>query len=231
MTHSKIIAALDFDHIEDARSFIDKISPDLCRLKVGKQMFTQYGPAFVEELQNKGFEIFLDLKFHDIPSTVAKACVSAAKFGVWMCNMHVSGGTNMMLAAREAIDKLNLKDAPLLIGVTVLTSMNDADLVEVGGPASVEKQVMHLAALAQAAKLDGVVCSAQEAKSLREPLGSDFLLVTPGIRIAGDAADDQQRIMTPGKALAAGADYLVIGRSITKALDPVAALTSLSTST
>ena len=212
----KIITALDFDDINKARHFVSKLTPDVCRLKVGMQMFTAFGPAWVEELQEKGFEIFLDLKFHDIPSTVAKACVSAAALGVWMCNIHVCGGTRMMQSAREALDHLDKK--PLLIGVTVLTSSDDPDAAS---------QVLDYAIEAKQAGLDGVVCSAHEAAVLRTQLGPDFVLVTPGIRLKGDALDDQSRVMTPEAAIEAGSDYLVIGRSITQAENPLAVLKSI----
>jgi orotidine-5'-phosphate decarboxylase len=227
MINSKVIVALDFDDIEAARCFVDKVSPDICRLKVGKQMFTAYGPAFVQELQSKGFDIFLDLKFHDIPNTVAKACVAAAKLGVWMCNIHASGGFKMMEAARQAVDALNLERPLLLIAVTVLTSMSDEDLIAQGSTRSLNEQVLHLAREAQRAGLDGVVCSAFEAEALKAQLGSDFLLVTPGIRLEGGDSHDQKRVMTPGNAVKAGSDYLVMGRSITAEENPQALLDTL----
>lgn len=221
MNDSKVIVALDYDDIDLARNFVSQVHPDLCRLKVGKQMFVQYGPAWIEELQKQGFDIFLDLKFHDIPSTVAKACVSAAKLGVWMCNMHACGGVAMMLAAREAVDRLNLARSPLLIGVTVLTSMQQYDFSHAGFTSSIETAVNSYATDVFNAGLDGVVCSALEANKLEQRFGERFLKVTPGIRFDQDNKDDQSRIMTPELALQQGANYLVMGRGITQASDPL----------
>ena len=221
MTH-KIIVALDFPDAASALALVDRLAPELCRLKVGKELFTAAGPELVRALGARGFEIFLDLKFHDIPNTVAAACRAAAGLGVWMMNVHASGGRRMMTAAQEALaDQAN---RPLLIAVTVLTSMSAEDLGEVGVAAAPADQVLRLARLTQACKLDGVVCSAQEAALLRADLGADFRLVTPGIRPAGAAVGDQRRVMTPAEALRAGATDLVIGRPITAAADPLAAL-------
>jgi orotidine-5'-phosphate decarboxylase len=221
MTH-KIIVALDFADTTSALALVDRLDPALCRLKVGKELFTAAGPELVRALMARGFEIFLDLKFHDIPNTVAAACRAAAGLGVWMMNVHAAGGRRMMTAAQEAL--AGLPDRPLLIAVTVLTSMSAEDLGEVGVDAAPADQVLRLARLTQACKLDGVVCSAQEAALLRADLGADFRLVTPGIRPAGAAVGDQRRVMTPAEALRAGATDLVIGRPITAAADPLTAL-------
>ncbi|MDF1760765.1 MAG: orotidine-5'-phosphate decarboxylase [Coxiellaceae bacterium] len=227
MSDSPIIVALDYDDIEQARQLVKQLSPELCRLKVGKQMFTQYGPQWVEELVKQGFDIFLDLKFHDIPNTVAKACVSAASLGVWMLNVHASGGLAMMEAARQALSNISGSKKPLLIAVTILTSMQQADLQQIGLSDDVRTCVDRLAQLAYRAECDGVVCSAQEATMLRQQLGNDFCLVTPGIRLAGGDQQDQKRVMTPESAMTAGADYLVIGRSVTQSDDPAATLQSV----
>lgn len=222
----RVIIALDFASAEPALALAARLSPALCRLKVGKELFVSAGPALVEKLVAAGYAVFLDLKFHDIPNTTAQACRAAAGLGVWMINVHASGGLAMMRAAREAIGAA--ADAPRLIAVTVLTSLGEADLREVGIEGAPEAQVERLARLAHTAGLDGVVCSAQEAPHLRQVLPDDFLLVTPGIRPAGSAAADQRRILTPAAALAAGADYLVIGRPITQAADPLAALAAIN---
>ena len=198
-----------------------RLSPENCRLKVGKELFTRSGPAVIEQLQGLGFDIFLDLKFHDIPNTTAGAVRAAADLGVWMVNVHASGGERMMSAAREALDKVS-GHRPLLIGVTVLTSMTDADLRSTGVDRSPMEQVLHLADLSHKSGLEGVVCSAQEARALSERHGPAFCLVTPGIRPSDSAADDQRRTLTPQEAIAAGSHYLVIGRPITLAADPIA---------
>ncbi|MNV73503.1 Orotidine 5'-phosphate decarboxylase [compost metagenome] len=190
-------------------------------------MFTLFGPQFVRQLVAKGFDVFLDLKFHDIPNTVAKAVAASAELGVWMVNVHASGGERMMRAAREALLPYGDK-APLLIGVTVLTSMEQSDMAPLGLDVSPAEQVIRLATLAKTAGLDGVVCSAEEASALKTLLGSDFKLVTPGIRPSGAAAGDQRRVMTPLAAVEAGADYLVIGRPITQAADPAAVLGAIN---
>jgi len=219
MLDPKVVVALDFDKINDALSFVDRISPKDCKLKVGKEIFTYFGPEFVKTLTGKGFDVFLDLKFHDIPNTVAKAVTAAADLGVWMVNVHASGGSQMMIKAKQALEHFGDK-APLLIAVTVLTSMSETDLRGLGISKTPAEQVNFLAKLAQESGLDGVVCSAMEAEQLKLSLGQDFKLVTPGIRPAGSAQDDQQRIMTPEQAMKVGVDYLVIGRPITKAKDP-----------
>jgi len=221
MTH-KIIVALDFADAAPALALVERLDPALCRLKVGKELFTVAGPQLVRALAARGFEVFLDLKFHDIPNTVAAACRAAAGLGVWMMNVHASGGRRMMTAAREAL--ADLPQRPLLIAVTVLTSMSAEDLAEIGIEGEPADQVLRLARLSQQCKLDGVVCSAQEAAMLSADLGHDFHLVTPGIRPAGSDAGDQRRVMTPSEALRAGATDLVIGRPITAAADPLAAL-------
>jgi orotidine-5'-phosphate decarboxylase len=219
----RVIVALDYPSSEQALAFVRCLVPGSCRLKVGKELFVTAGPELVGALQGLGFEIFLDLKFHDIPNTVAQACEAAARLGVWMLNVHASGGSRMMTAAREALDKAARR--PRLIAVTVLTSMRDEDLSELGlAGVSAGEQALRLAALAQRCGLDGVVCSAREAGAMRARFGSGFQLVTPGIRPADAAADDQARVTTPGAAMQAGSTYLVIGRPITRALDPVVAL-------
>ena len=222
MNTTKIIVALDYADAASAMTLVERLDPALCRVKVGKELFTAAGPELVRALAARGFEVFLDLKFHDIPNTVAAACRAAAGLGVWMLNVHASGGRRMLSAAREAL--LDLPQRPLLIAVTVLTSMSAEDLNETGVAGVPADQVLRLARLTQACKLDGVVCSAQEAALLRADLGADFRLVTPGIRPAGSEAGDQRRVMTPAEALRAGATDLVIGRPITGAADPLAAL-------
>lgn len=229
MKDAKVVVALDFDNKDEALSFVDKIQPCDCRLKVGKEMFTHFGPEFVKDLVNRGFDVFLDLKFHDIPNTVAKAVAAAADLGVWMVNVHASGGFKMMQKAKEALVPFGDK-APILIAVTVLTSMSEEDLVGIGITRTPAEQVQHLALLTKKAGLDGVVCSAMEAKSLKKLLDQDFKLVTPGIRPAGANVDDQKRIMTPEEALNVGVDYLVIGRPITKAKNPHAVLQTINSS-
>ena len=217
-----VVVALDYPSAAPALGLAERLSPQLCRLKVGKELFTRCGPGLVETLQKQGYEIFLDLKFHDIPNTVAGAVRAAAELGVWMVNVHASGGRRMMEAAVESLS--GREHRPLLIGVTVLTSMSDQDLAELGYAESAAQRVLRLAALAADCGLDGVVCSALEAPQLRAARGSDFCLVTPGIRLAGDEAGDQRRVVTPADALARGSDYLVLGRSVTGAEDPLAAL-------
>lgn len=228
MSDPKILVALDYDNQAQALELVDKLKPELCGLKVGKEMFTLFGPEFVKQLVDKGFKVFLDLKFHDIPNTVAKACKAAAELGVWMINVHASGGSKMMHAARQAIEECD--NRPLLIAVTLLTSMDEVAYSEIGFKRDLPEQVEHLAGISKSAGLDGVVCSAWEAKRLKEQLGKDFKLVTPGIRPPGSDIGDQSRIMTPEQAVAAGSDYLVIGRPITKASDPLKALYDISES-
>lgn len=228
MSDPKILVALDYDNQQQALQLVEKLKPELCGLKVGKEMFTLFGPEFVKTLVNKGFKVFLDLKFHDIPNTVAKACKAAAELGVWMVNVHASGGSKMMHAAREAVE--GYENRPLLIAVTLLTSMDEVAYSEIGFKRDLPDQVEHLASIAKSAGLDGVVCSAWEARRLKEQHGNDFKLVTPGIRPPGSDIGDQSRIMTPEQALAAGSDFLVIGRPITKASDPLKALYDISES-
>lgn len=227
MNDQKVIVALDYERQADALNFVDKIDPSTCRLKVGKEMFTLFGPDFVRELHKRGFEVFLDLKFHDIPNTCSKAVRAAAELEVWMVNVHASGGERMMSASREILEPYG-KDRPLLIGVTVLTSMEQTDLAGIGLNVAPQEQVMRLARLTQNSGLDGVVCSAQEAGLLKSDLGSSFKLVTPGIRPAGADVGDQKRIMTPYDAIQAGSDYLVIGRPITQATQPAKVLEEIN---
>ena len=223
---SRVIVALDYAKAQPALDFAARVEPKLCKLKVGKELFVAEGPRLVEQLVNRGFDVFLDLKFHDIPNTVAQACKTAASLGVWLTNVHASGGLKMMAAAREALEGLSKR--PKLIAVTVLTSMDAEQLHAIGIPTSPRDQVSRLAQLTKDAGLDGVVCSAQEAAMLRYELGKDFMLVTPGIRPAGSSTDDQSRIMTPAQAVEAGADYLVIGRPITQAAEPIAVLNAIN---
>ena len=222
MNDPKIIVALDYPDAFSALALVAKLDPQLCRLKVGKELFTVAGAGLVSQLVDQGHSVFLDLKFHDIPSTVAKACEAASKLGVWMLNVHASGGSAMMMAAQEAVNKS--VQPPLLIAVTVLTSMDEPALVEIGMSGGVQATAMRLAYLAKRSGLAGVVCSAQEAPLLRRELGVDFKLVTPGIRPADASLDDQSRVVTPLMAMQNGASYLVIGRPITQAADPLAAL-------
>jgi len=224
----KIIVALDYADAKSALSLVNQLDPTLCKLKIGKELFTAAGPQLVEQLVAKNFKVFLDLKFHDIPNTVAKACEAASNLGVWMLNVHASGGSAMMLSALEGVDKSTHN--PYLIAVTVLTSMSQENLQELGIQNSVEEQVVKLASLTEQSNLHGVVCSAMEAEKLREIVNTNFLLVTPGIRPANANADDQTRIMTPNKALDMGASYLVVGRPITQASSPIEALHAINQS-
>lgn len=222
----KIIVALDYADADSALKLVNQLDPALCRLKVGKELFTAAGPQFVEKLSASNFGVFLDLKFHDIPNTVAKACSAASNLGVWMLNVHASGGLEMMQAAKQAVGSSDTK--PLLIAVTVLTSMNQDTLNQIGIHTDLATHVLNLAKLTQQAGLDGVVCSALEAQMLRSNLGSEFCLVTPGIRPANASKDDQSRIVTPTDALALGSSYLVIGRPITQAANPLSALEAIN---
>ena len=226
MSDPKIIVALDYPQAQTALELVARLDPALCRLKVGKELFTLAGPKIVEQCMQRGFQVFLDLKFHDIPNTTAQACKAAASLGVWMVNVHAMGGRKMMEAAREALAKSS--QPPKLIAVTILTSMAQEDLAGIGISASPAEMVLRLATLARDSGMDGVVCSAQEAALLRQHCGEKFSLVTPGIRPADAAADDQSRIMTPTAALQNGSSYLVIGRPITKAADPLLALHQIS---
>ncbi|MEN0038897.1 MAG: orotidine-5'-phosphate decarboxylase [Cellvibrio sp.] len=215
----RIVVAMDYDNADQCLAMAKRLSPTDCRLKVGKELFTACGPKIVEQLMALGFEIFLDLKFHDIPNTTNKAVKAAADLGVWMVNVHASGGERMMIAARDALESYS-GARPLLIAVTVLTSMESNDLSAVGILSSPEEHVMRLAKLTHSCGLDGIVCSAQEATLMRSNFGSSFCLVTPGIRLASSPADDQRRTLTPAAAVAAGSSYLVIGRPITQSSNP-----------
>lgn len=227
MTDSKIIVALDYANPLDALILAKQLDPAQCKLKVGKELFTSAGPQLIDQLMGLGFSVFLDLKFHDIPNTVAKACEAAAKLGVWMLNVHASGGLAMMQAALEGVDRANQAQPPHLIAVTVLTSMDAATLLTLGVTRTLQQHVLALATLTKQAGLAGVVCSAQEASMLKANLGADFCLVTPGIRPKEASSDDQSRIVTPTEALQLGSHYLVIGRPITQATHPIVALNQL----
>jgi len=226
VSNSRVIVSLDFPDAKQALDLCQKLEPESCKLKIGKELFTREGPALVDQLINSNFDIFLDLKYHDIPNTVASACRAAADLGVWMLNVHASGGRAMLEAAREAIDKSS--NSPLLIAVTVLTSMSANDLSELDISGSVEDHVLLLANLARSSGVDGVVCSAMEANRLSAELGKEFCLVTPGIRPVDSNSDDQKRVMTPVEAINAGSHYLVIGRPITRAGDPLAVLNAIN---
>lgn len=225
---SRVIVAMDFDNQHSALQLAEQLDPSQCRLKVGKELFTVAGPQLVKALVERNFDVFLDLKFHDIPNTTAHAVSAAADLGVWMTNVHASGGSRMMSAAKQALEQQG--SSMLLIGVTVLTSMDDTDIAELGIDRSPAAQVEHLARLAQQAGLHGVVCSAQEASTLKAELGADFKLVTPGIRLPDSAADDQRRVVSPSEAMALGSDYLVIGRPITQSANPFETLVQINRS-
>lgn len=225
MNDPKIIVALDYPDATSALNLVTRLDPTLCRLKVGMELFTVAGPKLVENLMQKGFEVFLDLKFHDIPNTVKQACRAAAELGVWMVNVHALGGRRMMMAAKEGLSAY--PKAPKLIAVTVLTSMSQEDLDYLGIMDSPADMVVRLAKLSKDSGMDGVVCSAQEATLIRQHCGNGFCLVTPGIRLVDSATDDQSRVMTPSMAIKHGADYLVIGRPITRAADPLQALNKI----
>lgn len=228
MTGPRLIVALDVPGEKQARALAEQLSPALCRLKIGLELYTACGPSLVERLAALGYDVFLDLKFHDIPTTVARACERAAALGAWMMNVHCLGGEAMLQAARAAVDKAAGR-RPLLLGVTWLTSSGTDEMAQIGMPGSPDSLVARLAGLASKSGLDGVVCSAHEANSLRTIHGKNFVLVTPGIRPRGASADDQRRTLTPGEAIAAGANYLVIGRPVTRAPDPRAALEAINT--
>ncbi|MGE6324065.1 orotidine-5'-phosphate decarboxylase [Psychrobacter sp. NPDC078370] len=223
--NSPVVVALDNMTVEASLALADQLDPSQCRLKVGKELFTRCGPDIIKALHQRDFEVFLDLKFHDIPNTTAQAVLAAAELGVWMVNVHASAGLEAMSLAKQRLLDRDLDT--LLIAVTVLTSMDNEALMQTGITDSLDTQVRRLAQLTKQAGLDGVVCSAQEAKALKALCGQDFKLVTPGIRLAEDNADDQKRICTPSQALIDGSDYLVIGRSITQALDPAAKLQTI----
>ncbi len=229
MNSKPIIVALDYADQSLALDMAKRLDPQQCRVKVGKELFTLAGPAILEKLHELGFEVFLDLKFHDIPNTTAMAVKAAAQQGVWMVNVHASGGRRMMETTREVLETVT-GPKPLLIAVTVLTSMESADLIEIGIDLDPQQQVLRLASLAAASGMDGVVCSAQEVSVLRGQINREFKLVTPGIRPAGSDQGDQRRIMTPAEAISAGSDYLVIGRPITRAADPISVLKDINLS-
>ena len=222
---SPIIVALDFSTERETMELVERLEPSMCRLKVGKELFTRFGPSLVKQLVDKNFDVFLDLKFHDIPNTVARACSAAADLGVWMLNVHALGGQKMMEAAKQ---ELSHDDAPLLIAVTWLTSSGQAELDALGIKAGPQEMVSRLAAMAHNSGLDGVVCSALEAPVLRSAFDENFLLVTPGIRPANADKDDQCRVVTPERAIQDGASYLVIGRPITLADDPCKVLLTIN---
>ena len=229
----KVIVALDFADPTQAMALVDRLDPAACALKVGKEMFVVAGPDPVRRMIERGFRVFLDLKFHDIPNTVARACAAATRLGVWMLNVHAAGGRAMLVAARESVARTAAERSaprPLLIAVTLLTSLSASDVAELGFAESPESIALRLARLAADCGLDGAVCSAVEAPALRRALGAGFKLVTPGIRPAGSAEDDQSRIVTPEAAIAGGADYVVIGRPIIQAADPVDALARINNS-
>ena len=226
MIDPRVIVALDYPDARSAAALASRLDPELCRLKVGKELYTAAGPSLIEKLRSSGFGVFLDLKFHDIPSTVAGACVAAAELDVWMINVHALGGRAMMEAARAALSRRSAP--PKLVAVTLLTSMGVTDMEEIGLSGGPQEAVLRLARMTQACGLDGVVCSPHEAAALRRQLGGQFCLVTPGIRPTGAAQDDQERVATPRQAIAGGADYLVVGRPITRARDPLAALRTIN---
>lgn len=223
---TKVLVALDYPSKKSAMSFIEKVSPEQCGLKVGKELFVSAGPEFVREIVDCGFKVFLDLKFHDIPNTVASACKAACDLGVWMLNVHTLGGRKMMQMAKDAVESSGTN--ALLIGVTILTSHSESDINEVGISGSIEERVGVLANMASESGLDGVVCSAHESRMIKELTTQEFLTVTPGIRLAGGDTQDQQRVMTPVKAIESGSDFLVIGRSVTQSDDPYKTLLEIN---
>jgi len=235
-TQSSVIVALDFHDSKTAMNMARNLDPKLCRVKVGKELFTSSGPQIIEGLNKLGFDVFLDLKFHDIPRTTSRAVLAAARLGVWMINIHASGGRQMMESCREALDKVDLDTIPLLIAVTILTSLNQSDLREIGFSKSPKKEVVNLALLASQSGMDGIVCSGEEATTVRDELDEisksekPFCLVTPGIRLESDDKEDQKRILTPVQAIKNGSDYLVIGSSIVKAENPVMVLEDILSS-
>lgn len=228
MMVNKVIVALDFNNLIEVQNFVANLDPQQCRLKVGKELFTAYGPQIVKELHALGFEVFLDLKFHDIPNTVYKAIRVAADLGVWMVNVHASGGREMLQKARQAV--VDSTHKPLLIAVTILTSLSSEAVAEIGYQLPLQEQAIHLAKLSYECGLDGVVCSAQEANLIKSATAAKFLTITPGIRLSADKTDDQTRIMTPLNAVNNGADYLVIGRPITQADSPQQVLAQINAS-
>lgn len=223
---SKLIVALDFAQPQQALSLVEQLKPSQCALKIGSELFTRSGPDIVTQIIKQGFRVFLDLKFHDIPHTVAQACKAAADMGVWMLTLHASGGPEMMRAAREAVASYGVT-RPKIVAVTILTSMTQTTLNRLGITNALLPQVLHLAKMAKEAGVDGVVSSAQEVSHLRQVCGDNFVLVTPGIRLPGDDAHDQARVISPEAAIQAGSDYLVMGRSITQAKDACAVIKTL----
>ena len=222
---SKIIVALDYSNMQDSLNLAKQLNPSLCKLKVGLELYISYGPSIIVELHSLGYKIFLDLKLHDIPNTVMKSCITAAELGVWMFNVHSSGGINMMSKAMQAIIQGNYKT--ILLGVTVLTSMDNDELNEIGYSKNISEQVLNMAELCYKSKLNGVVCSAQESKSIKNKFASNFICVCPGIRNSDDKVNDQKRIMTPSLAAKNGADYIVVGRPITNSNDPLESLINI----
>lgn len=225
--HSPLIVALDYSTLDEALETADMLDPSVCRVKVGKELYTREGPLVLRALHNRGFEVFLDLKFHDIPNTVANAVLAAAEQGAWMVNVHAMGGRRMMEAAADILSRNKMPTH--LIGVTVLTSLAGRELTEIGIESSIDEQVERLAQLAQSSGLEGIVCSAREARRIRQVCGDSFLKVTPGIRPKSAATDDQQRITTPAQAMQDGSTHLVVGRPITKADDPAQAVQDILT--
>ncbi len=225
--NSPIIIALDFENENEALTLLDSLDPEQCRVKIGKELFTACGPQFVREVIAKNFDVFLDLKFHDIPNTVARAAKRAADLGVWMMNVHASGGRAMMEQTQQALEEFGA-DKPLLIGVTVLTSLGAEDIAEIGYTTTPQEQVLRLASLTKDCDLNGVVCSAAETAVLRQAIGDEFILVTPGIRRPEDATRDQKRVVGPAEAMAMGSSYLVVGRPVTRAENPLRALAAFN---
>ena len=222
----KIILALDFDSESETLNFIERLDPKLCKLKIGKQLFVREGPKIVTSMIDRGFDVFLDLKFHDIPNTTVKACEAAADMGCWMVNIHAFGGRIMMEAVANSFARL--KAPPLLVSVTVLTSFDGQEISRIGLNKTLDNQVELLAKLSYDSGIDGVVCSALEIGKIKKSVGSKFIYVTPGIRVLGDAMHDQSRVVTPEKAILLGSDYIVIGRSITSDKDPLKKLKQIN---
>jgi orotidine-5'-phosphate decarboxylase len=221
----KLFIAIDQNDINKAKELIQKLAPEMCGIKVGKELFTACGPEIIQWIQEKGFKVFLDLKYHDIPNTVEKACFVASKMGVSILNVHALGGIDMMLAAKEGVDKSN--NNPYLIAVTLLTSMDSNGLKDIGFTSTVNKQILNLAKIASQAKMDGIVCSAKDIINIKSELPESFLYVTPGIRLSSSTKDDQKRISTPLEAVKMGSNILVIGRPITQAKNPEAVLNEI----
>ena len=221
----KLFIAIDQNDISKAKELIQKLAPEMCGIKVGKELFTACGPEIIQWIQEKGFKVFLDLKYHDIPNTVEKACFVASKMGVSILNVHALGGIDMMLAAKEGVDKSN--NNPYLIAVTLLTSMDSNGLKDIGFTSTVNKKILNLAKIASQAKMDGIVCSAKDIINIKSELPESFLYVTPGIRLSSSTKDDQKRISTPLEAVKMGSNILVIGRPITQAKNPEAVLNEI----